>query len=296
MDNETADFDALFSIKKKNQSDEETESTGKMVVAKARKLRAAPTIDKDVAEDELPDFSNDAQSDAQSDAGDLPVPKMHNGRIAPPVPSKPVTPDSNVNGDNNGNLVSPTGTNEFFKGTPEATQAYVAELSRREEIEAEIIRTKGRYIESVDNARPGVPFNGSHANDFSVSPMNFVEPTKREYRADGVDFSGDIFDTGYGAQAALLSLPSDPEDPNSKPFDINDPRSAEYVTCGNGNCNYREGCLRYRMKSIKPEANKFVFFPDACRADGIYQSIDQFPGFTGYGTFEPTNLTSTPNF
>jgi len=172
-----------------------------------------------------------------------------------------------------------------YVGSPTVTDSYVKDMARREEIEAELIRTRGRYIESVDNARAGTPYTGKASNDFSVGPQIFTEPAKHKYRAEGVDFSGSYLDTGAGAQVARPPAV----------LDASDPRSDSFITCGNGNCQYREVCLRYRMKSIKPALNTFVFFPEECRIDGIYINIDEHPNYNAYGTFESNYLTESPD-
>jgi hypothetical protein len=212
---------------------------------------------------------------------------------------KAPTPEVSVNGDTNGNITSQDG---FFDGGPKVTKSYVEEMARREEIEADLIRQNGRYIESVDNARPGVPFASPSANAFDVTPYTFVDPPKRKYRADGVDFSGDILDTGEGAQRPTPMLyarnEDDPDGPDIK-LDSNDPRSTDFITCGNGNCPYREHCLRYRMKDVRRKNGKvdnaFLFFPEECRRDGIYIDIQDHPNYHGYGVFEAYAISGTPD-
>jgi len=202
-------------------------------------------------------------------------------KVAKALDHKPLTPEKSINEDKPDDEIE----GAKFVGSSTVTDSYVKDMVRREEIEAEIIRKRGRYIESVDNARAGTPYTGKASNDFSIGPQIFTEPAKRKYRAEGVDFSGDILDTGSGAQ-----LPKPPV-----LYDDKDPRSDSFVTCGNGNCQYREVCLRYRMLKMKPEANTFVFFPEECRIDGIYINIDEHPNYNAYGIFESTHLKETPD-
>ena len=175
---------------------------------------------------------------------------------------------------------------QYFDGTAKVTDATIAHMVRREEIEAEMIRTKGRVIEGSDNVKAGVTFRDGTSPNSELSPMDFVDPVPYNYRADGVDQTGEdrmVLDTGMGAQRPVVQ----------EIEDTNDPRHPDFMVCGNGNCRYREACLRYRMKEHK--TNKAIFFPDACRVDGIFISIDD-SDYTGYGAFEPAQLSSTPNF
>ena len=166
------------------------------------------------------------------------------------------------------------------------TASLSIEISRNEEVAAEIVRQKGRYIDSVDNAKPGVPFTGRSSNaspstEGFATPQQFTPSPNFQFRADGIELTGNIFDTGAGAQEPI---PADN-------FAPDDPRSTEFVACANGNCAYREGCLRYRMKN--KSLNTFVFFPDACRMDGVYIGIDD-TDFTAYSPMNSLESTSTP--
>lgn len=66
--------------------------------------------------------------------------------------------------------------------------------------------------------------------------------------------------------------------------DPNDPRDEGFMTCTNNTCPYREGCMRYLMhrKRVK---NQGSFFPEECRAEGIYMSKDS-SDFQGYESLE----------
>jgi hypothetical protein len=194
------------------------------------------------------------------------------------LPSTPV-PHNSVNLDQ-----LATDTTLFNKKSPANVKGKLTnELSRREEIEAAIVKERGRYIESTDNAKPGVPFSSRGGNEGASHPYEFAKPLEIAFRAEGVTLGGDILDTGEGAQDAPVEDRSDP----------NNPRSPSYMTCKNGNCQYRMGCLRYRMNNQR--TNAAIRFPDECRLEGFYQSIDE-TNFTGYSPVESIELTRQPKF
>jgi hypothetical protein len=168
------------------------------------------------------------------------------------------------------------------------------ELVRLEEIEADLVRTKGRYIPNVDDVKPGVPF--SSRVDERVSHLDgqtFAVPliSTLNINSDGITIrGGGIFDPGEGAQKK-------PDFTTIKSANPHDPSSESFTTCSNKLCPYREGCLRYRLKNRR--INTAPFFPEQCRKDGIYISIND----TSYSGFDPfdqiergsSGLTSLPN-
>lgn len=208
--------------------------------------------------------------------------------IGAPLGHKAPTPEGSINQEEV-NAKSAEQSHKYI-GSPAVQRSYVEDMVRREEIEAELIRTEGRFIEGSDDARPGTPFNSNSSNNALDAPKSFTQPLAYQYRSDGVDFTGDILDTGEGAQQPVPHT-IDPE--TGEKYDTADPRSSEFITCGNGNCPYREHCLRYRMKDMRD--NMFVFFPEECRTDGVYVNIDDHPDYRGYGKFEATAISGTPN-
>lgn len=185
------------------------------------------------------------------------------------------------------------------KVTDETTKIMI----RQEEIAAELVRTQGRFIEGVDNAKPGTTFTGAQANSFNngMSPVEFMaqqsqakqqsqDTTGITVRSDGITFDG-YLDTGAGAQqkTEVEEIINDP----------NDPQSDSFITCVNKSCQYRDNCLRYRLSNKR--SNKGVFFPETCRIEGIYLPVDDYNNdpdtpsiaLTPLGTLEST---STPNF
>lgn len=159
------------------------------------------------------------------------------------------------------------------------------DVIRAEEVAADMVKAKGRYIENVDNVKPGVTFRGADADLYSPE-MPLPYSGQVSMRADGVtlDNVGPI-DPSEGAQD-INTMP--------KPGDRDDPTSVHFMVCMNSNCRYREGCLRYRMKNKREM--KTVFFPEDCRRDGIYISIDD----TKFTAYDPMELiegpVSTPNW
>lgn len=169
------------------------------------------------------------------------------------------------------------------------------DLIRAEEIAADIVKTKGRFIEGVDNAKPGVTFRGPDASinpvllnelegieyNTPVNPNQFIEKPKRDMRADGITLKG-VLDTGIGAQEASPTV-------NER----DDPASPNFMVCVNQECRYREHCLRYRLKSER--SMKASFYPEDCRRDGIYMNVEE-SDFTAYPPFNVLESKSTPSF
>jgi hypothetical protein len=123
--------------------------------------------------------------------------------------------------------------------------------------------------------------------------ITFKVPLINNYNinSDGITVKGgDIFDTGTGAQVS-------DDFATNKSANPNDPRSESFMACSNMMCQYREGCLRFRLKNRR--ANSFPFFPESCRKDGIYISINE-SDYTGYDHFDvlsrgASNVTKLPN-
>ena len=175
---------------------------------------------------------------------------------------------------------------------PEISRQKAAHFQRLEEIEDVLVKTEGRFIDHVDNAKAGVPYKVVESND-PLSPFlegmqqteqNFALPliNTLNIRADGfVSEGGRVLDTGTGAQEAL-NEGANPHDPKSKAF----------MVCVNKLCQYRQGCLRYRLNNRRD--NKFPFHPSECRKDGIYISLDDSK-FSAYDPFEMIDSAGLPN-
>jgi hypothetical protein len=177
--------------------------------------------------------------------------------------------------------------------TPKVSRQRAAHFQRLEEIENELIKAKGRYIEHVDDAKAGVPYKQLGPNGMgdpylegfqTASQPAFVVPliNTLNVRADGYAAAGGlVFDTGANAQPPLKKS-ANPHDPSSESF----------MVCINKLCSYREGCLRYRMNNRRD--NKFPFHPAECRKDGIYISINdtKFSGYDPFATVESGGIPS----
>ena len=175
---------------------------------------------------------------------------------------------------------------------PEISRQRSKHFERLEEIENELVKDVGRFIEHVDNAKPGVPYKTSNSNDpmapFVEGMQNltapvFVRPLINELniRSDGfVSEGGVVLDTGAAAQPAVLSSASP-----------HDPASDSFMVCVNKQCAYREGCLRYRLSNRRD--NKFPFHPSECRKDGIYISVNE-TRFTAFDPFDMVEATGVP--
>ena len=179
--------------------------------------------------------------------------------------------------------------------SPKVDESMILSLERAEEIEEELVRKTGRYIESVDNARPGVPYTDRKDERMThLDQQEFAVPliNRLNINSDGLTIrGGDIFDPGEGAQKAPDRFGTNA---SSNP---NDPRSESFLTCSNKQCAYREGCLRYRLRNRRD--NSFPFFPESCRKDGIYISVND-SDYTGYDNFDQiergaTGVTSLPS-
>lgn len=168
--------------------------------------------------------------------------------------------------------------------SPKMDEDKILDLIRAEEIEEELVRKAGRYIESVDNARPGVPF--SDRKDERITNLDhqeFAVPliNRLNINSDGVTIrGGGIFDPGEGAQKPTPVPDKFGTNASSNP---NDPRSENFLTCSNKMCPYRESCLRYRLKNRR--AQSFPFFPESCRKDGIFINVNE-TNYTGYDNFD----------
>lgn len=189
----------------------------------------------------------------------------------------------------------PTATRTFAEPEAEPTRTIdtktILDLQRAEEIENELVKTKGRYIESIDNARIGVTIYGEDntAPNQTVKSVIFAKQQEPHYIGNGFntgDGKNSPLDTGEGAQKI--------EENTSYEDEINDPRSDNFLTCMNSACKYRETCVRYRLQNKR--ANKGLFFPEQCRLEGTYISTEDtsFTGYDNMSTIEdkvaPTNL------
>jgi hypothetical protein len=177
--------------------------------------------------------------------------------------------------------------------TPKVSRQRAAHFQRLEEIENELIKAKGRYIEHVDDAKAGVPYKQLGPNGIgdpylegfqTAAEPAFVVPliNTLNVRADGYAAAGGlVFDTGANAQPPLKKS-ANPHDPSSESF----------MVCINKLCSYREGCLRYRMSNRRD--NRFPFHPAECRKDGIYISINdtKFSGYDPFATVESGGIPS----
>lgn len=188
----------------------------------------------------------------------------------------------------------------FNKDQPnKVTEAFVERMDRIEEIENEILRTEGRYIEAVDNVKPGMTMQNKLATEYDpMLPMDFIDQSVNEMeeapiiRSDGVILDGHtVFDPARGAKKAPVDVTQATEGGGMAP--MHDPRSDEFLTCVNKNCEYRQNCLRYRLSSSKP--NKFAFFPESCRKEGIFIDISE-TDYSAYPSMDIIESTSTPSF
>lgn len=196
--------------------------------------------------------------------------------INSPEPSESVT-DSNT-------VFDTTTVLDMNEGSPKVTKDTLENMVRAEEVAADLARTKGVFIDGVDNAKIGVPFKAVES-DIPIHEMPLRYGDQMNIRADGVEFNHmGVLDTGHGAQG---------EDTMPTPADRDNPASPHYMVCVNKNCRYREHCMRYRMNNKRNM--KTVFFPEDCRRDGIFQSVDN----SDYEAYDPMNIlesTSTPSF
>lgn len=147
--------------------------------------------------------------------------------------------------------------------------------------QAEIMAKKetnstGRYIPNIDDAKPGVTFWQPKAQQPDALPFQVMNGTP------ALPEDGAILDTGLGAQVKEdIPIP-----------ELDDPRSDRYMSCMNKSCQYREGCLRYRLHNKK--VFKAIFYPEECKATGIYQSINDtdFTAYDPYSNLESKNMPS----
>lgn len=172
----------------------------------------------------------------------------------------------------------------------------VDDLTRMEEISNEMVKTEGRFIDGVDNARAGTTIDGrdiaKQGNTHSPNMDLYMSEEEMhglgKMRADGVilDDNG-VLDTGLGAQAPV------PEDQLETELEAqHDPTSSLFLTCVNKSCAYRAGCMRYR-KSADKTLPQFVFFPDSCRTEGIYIDIQDHPNI-GLAPMEVVEPAAAP--
>lgn len=169
-------------------------------------------------------------------------------------------------------------------GSPKVQGTVLEDMIRAEEMAADLVKQRGRFIEGVDNAKPGVPFRAVESNIYAPEmPLPYAD--QQSIRSDGVVLSNiGVLDTGDGAQV-VEEMP--------KPGDRDDPASPHFMVCVNKNCRYREGCLRYRMHNKR--SMKTVFFPEDCRRDGIYINVEAHP-YDAYDPMEILESNSTPSF
>lgn len=179
---------------------------------------------------------------------------------------------------------------KLVEGTRNINEKTLIALERSEEIEAELVRQNGRFLEGSDNAKIGVTIDGGLATQqYENAPMMFAEPPKG-YISEGVNtfdpnLPDHIFDPGADAQKQ--------EDVKQiETYEPNDPRSPSFIACVNNTCAYRENCLRYRMKN--KVTNKFPFFPEECRIDGTFISLDD-TDFTAYDSMNTLESNVTPS-
>lgn len=183
--------------------------------------------------------------------------------------------------------------------SPALTDENLGEMIRAEELAADLVRAKGRFIEGVDNAKPGVTFRGpdpsinpehldslegiEYNSPLPVHQEQYIQKPKRSMRADGITLKG-VLDTGIGAQVSEKEL---------QVSDRDNPESPNFMVCVNKECRYREHCLRYRMSNQR--SMKSVFYPEDCRRDGIYMNTEE-SDFTAYDPMQILESTSTPSF
>lgn len=197
-------------------------------------------------------------------------------------PTKPITPDPVQ-------PLEPVNTVATPDPEPKRTldKELIASLERTEELEAEIVKQNGRYIASVDNVKPGKTIYGEDNTQQTIGNTIFAEQNHVAYRSAGVNTYADDnapLDTGSNAQTTEEIAPND--------YDINDPRSPDFMVCMNSVCRYRESCLRYRL--LNKRDNKGLFFPEQCRTDGTYISVDNTE-FTAYDSFQQVDDPSAPS-
>lgn len=163
------------------------------------------------------------------------------------------------------------------------------DMQRVEEIQAELVRKKGRYIQGSDDIpkaktlwNPNDP-KTNPANPYIASQSRMVTSIARDVSKTDGSLKGDLFAIVDGGKAIrseggtlkhgiLDTNAGAPEAPVVSASDNNDPRSENFMVCVNHTCRYRETCMRYRLKDKR--SNKAVFFPEDCRADGIYMNVD----------------------
>lgn len=167
--------------------------------------------------------------------------------------------------------------------SPAMTANQALAMERIEEIEAELTRKMGRYIPAIDDVKPGVPYKTEVDERITMlDQQTFAVPLISTLNVNSDGFTvrgGDIFDPGQDAQKAKPVV----DYKTNSSANPNDPRSESFLTCNNKSCSYREMCLRYRLRNRRPQS--FPFFPESCRADGIYININD-SDYTGYDPFE----------
>lgn len=169
-------------------------------------------------------------------------------------------------------------------GSPKVEGQTLDQMVRAEEIAAELVKTQGRFIEGVDNARVGVPFRAVES-DIAPADMPIPFADQPNVRSDGVVLDNvGVLDTGAGSQTSQL---------RERLAQRDDPSSPNFMVCVNRNCRYRENCVRYRMHNKRDL--KTVFYPEDCRRDGIYIDLDDTE-FTAYDPMSVIESSSTPSF
>lgn len=220
-------------------------------------------------------------------------------------------------------LIAPVPRNDN-PTSPNISADMLLQIQRAEELEAELVRTNGRFIPGSDDARPGVPYkptpvynqeqymNRNVSDTPQLEGVKIVLPLINDLNinalgvptAEANNPKKRILDTGEGAQAAPIMNPElmdhqvyDGPNKTIASSNPNDPRSEAFLTCANSMCPHREGCLRYRLKNRR--THSFPFFPESCRKEGIYMPVEgnRFTGYDPFDTLErgSGNITSLPS-
>ena len=183
--------------------------------------------------------------------------------------------------------------------SPKLTKENLNDMIRAEELAADIVKEKGRFIDGVDNAKAGVTFRGpdpsinpahlsslegmDYNSPLPVHQQQYIQNPKHDMKSDGITLKG-ILDTGAGAQRPEKKV---------EVSDRDNPESPSFMVCVNKECRYRENCMRYRLNNQR--SMKSVFYPEDCRRDGIFMSVDE-SDFTAYDPLNILESTATPSF
>lgn len=290
MSKDDQTFDDIFgqddiAMQTTSELEDDTDEQEKKTVYAKKPRAAKPTIDPDAP---LPDGKDPVteSNPFDKDTGELKERKRE-------LPADRAKKDSQVPLNESIN----TGDSELSinKVYPaKVTKEYAETLQRREEIEAQMIREHGRPNPNVENVQAGKTFNGMQANTLTsgINPNHFIND-EGSTRSEGVEFDG-ILDTGAGAQKGKPV-----EELKDAISNSNNPAHDDFLVCINKTCAYREGCMRYRLSNKR--VTKAVFFPDSCRLDGVYLSVDDYRDKSDGPSIALTPLqslesTDTPNF